>query len=459
MKSFESEIKKHAEKTRLKAVEREMVRDRILSYMEYHPLKKERKSEALSSVLTNRDFIYIPLNSLRVRLVGVAFSLLLIVGVPLLAERAVPGDVLYLVKTGVNESIRTQLASSPYEKVELETQFMERRIAEARLLASEGKLTEEVEAQIAQTVKVHANAVQDGLAEIRENDADGAALAEIVFNSALEVQSAVLNHEETASSSSVASLLDMVNTVRDEVAAEGSPIAPSYDGLIARIESETTRAYELFESVKKSATPEEIADIERRFSDIDRSIVHARELKEEDETGAVVEMMEVLGLVQKLISFLTDIDVRESVALETLVPVILTLEERVAQVTKTLDAVKVLVQGIEIRLPLVVDDGVREKIAFGLEDVTALMLVSEEALTATEIRAAEEKSTEAHAIAEDLSKLTENIPMPVSEDETTPVLPQVTPTTSPTTSLPTVIDVPEEVVETEGSTTPDEVME
>lgn len=144
MKSFESDIKKYAEKTRLKAIEREMVRDRILSYMEYHPLKKESLKVPVLSTLQAHEFTYIRFNTLWIKVAGGVFALVLVVGVPFLAERSVPGDVLYLVKTGFNEGIRTQLASSPYEKVQLETKLMERRISEARLLASEGKLTEAV---------------------------------------------------------------------------------------------------------------------------------------------------------------------------------------------------------------------------------------------------------------------------------------------------------------------------
>jgi hypothetical protein len=409
MKSFETEIKKYAEKTRLKAVERETVRDRILSYMEYHPLKKERIEVGVLSELQRRDFIYIPFNTFWVKIGSGAFALMLLVGVPFLAERSVPGDVLYLVKTEVTEGIRTQLASTPFEKVELETKLMERRIAEARLLASEGKLTTEVEAKIAETVKDHAQAVQSGLAELRIDDADGAALAEIVFNSALEVQSAVLDQSDVASSSSVGSILEVVNTMRDEVASGGNPTTPSYDGLLARIESETTRSYEYFTTVKKSATAEEITDIERRLADIDRSIVTAKALKETDETGAVGQMMEVLGLIQKLITFMTDIDVRETVALETLVPLIHTPEERIALVTATMTDVSAAILIIERKLGLIIDEGILDKAMAGVDGVHTNENEVTEALLKGNIELGEAKTREARAKADDLLKLTAGI--------------------------------------------------
>lgn len=446
MKSFESEIKKYAEKTRLKAIEREMMRDRILSYMEYHPLKKEPMNVGVLSSLSRQDFIYISFKSLWVKVSSGVLALLLIVGVPFLAERSVPGDVLYLVKTGVNEGVRTQLATSPYEKVALETKLIERRIAEARLLASEGKLTTEVEAQIAETVKWHAKAAQNEIVELRAEDTDGAAIAEIVFNSALEVQSAVLGQDQGGDSSSVTSILNAVNTARDEVASGENPTAPSYDGLMGRIESETTRAYELFTTVKKSATPEEITDIERRLSDIDRSIALVKDLKETDEASAVAQMVDVLGLIQKLITFMTNIDVREAVSLETLVPVILTPEERSAQVSSILSLATSTVREVEKKLPLIADAGVQEKVAYGISVVGELIIQIREALTLGAIDTAEEKSTEVQSLTDDLVKLTADIQ--IIEDSTASTTPLGIEATTSTTTNATVGTTTESVVGT-----------
>lgn len=408
MKSFETDIRKYAEKTRLKALEREAIRDRLLTYMEYHPLKKDHADlTSLASLQSRR--IYISLNSFWMKAVSGTLAIVMIIGVPLLAERAVPGDVLYLVKTGVNENIQTQLATSPYEKVTLETKLIERRIAEARLLANEGKLTGEVEAQIAETVRGHAEAVQSGLAELREDDAEEAALAEIVFSSKLAVQSAVLDNSTETGSSSVSSILDVVNTVREKVASDASPELPSYEALTARIERETTRTYEYFASIKESATPEEIADIERRMSDIERSITAAKELRATDETGSVAELMNVLGVIQKLITFMTDIDVRETVTLESLVPVTPTPEERIQAVHALRLGAEDALRIVSSKIELIEDEGVAEKVTRGAERAAELLVAVQDALTQNDIERAEGQVKEASNLVADLSKLTEGI--------------------------------------------------
>ena len=70
--------------------------------------------------------------------------------------------------------------TSPYEKVEWETKRLERRIAEARMLAEEGKLTDEVQEAVAEAVKGHSDAAQQGIAELHQTD-DGKSLSPAVL--------------------------------------------------------------------------------------------------------------------------------------------------------------------------------------------------------------------------------------------------------------------------------------
>ncbi len=448
MKSFDTDLKKYSEKIRLKAIERRELRERILSYMEYHPLPKKAESIPMGAIVSQQYVIWSPFQTMWARVATGAFLFLLVVSVPFAAERSVPGDALYLVKTEVNESIQSQFANSPYEKVVFETKLIERRIGEARLLASEGKLTVEVEAAIAETVQVHADAAQSGLAELRTDNAEEAAIAEIAFGSALEVQSAVLdtNKSENATSS-IGNILDVVNTTREQVEQNKSTTTPSYDSFRARIELETTRAFELFETVKKSATTEEQDDINRRLADIDRKVIAAKELQATDETGAVSELMNALGLLQKLIAFMTDIDIRETVALETLVPIVPTIEERTAGVLTSLEQVNGAMKLVEERLPLVVAEELLEKVILGSEQVELLVYTATSSLNAGEIEVAENSSKEALALALDLEMMTNTISVP-----------QI-PATSTVDTVPPTATTTEAVVEIVGTTTPEDAPE
>lgn len=423
MKSFDTEIQKYTNKTRMTVSERNELRERIFAYMEYHPLPKQSiDTEALVHGVLSDSFITVHFNSLYVRIAGGVFALL-IVATPFFAEQSVPGDVLYLVKTGVNETVQGQLANSPYEKIEFETKLMERRIAEARVLASEGQLTDEVKQHITDTVKEHTSAVQAGLVELRAQDATSAAIAEISFNTSLEVQSAMLGADaDIADDSIVDSILTVMNDAREGVVqSQVENIAP-YDELMAQVERETTRAYELFTTIKESATPEEITDIERRFSDINRLIEEAKQAHTDDTGASTGDLGTTLGIVQKLIAFMSDIDIRETVPLADLVPVVLSDAERAGLVKSEIDALNSLKIEITERLTTLDEPGVVEKVTEALEQIDALILQSSVAIDTGEIETAETTSKEARVLMTDIDVLTQ-------KDEEATVDPVVTPDT------------------------------
>ncbi len=439
MKSFETELKKYTDKTRMKASERTELRERIFAYMEYHPLQKQATDmQALARSIPSKSFMVVHFNTLYMRVAGGVFALL-IVAAPFFAEQSVPGDVLYLVKTGVNETVQGQLANSPYEKIEFETKLMERRITEARVLASEGKLTEEVKQQITDTVKEHTTAVQEGLAELRTQDAEGAAIAEISFNASLEVQSAMLGADtEIEDDSLVESIMVVMNDARETVVESQVENTASYEGLIAQVERETTRAFELFTTIKESATEEEISDIDRRLSDINRLTEEAKQVHETHPDAATGDLGATLGLIQKLVAFMSDIDVRETVSLADLVPVMLSDVERTEIAKSEIEVLNGLKVEITERLTTFEEPGVVEKVNEALTQIDTLILQATVALETGEIASAETLVRDARALMTDIDVLTQ-------QEEVSGEVPPVT----------GEAEVPEPVAEETGTSTDD----
>lgn len=454
MKRFSEQLKKKADSIRLKAHERRDLRDRIVSYMEYHPMTTPQvasQKKKLSEAIVSEPFKVISIHATYIRSFVGVFALFLVIGVPLIAEKAVPGDVLYPVKVQFNEELRSSLAFSPYAKVEWETERLERRIAEARLLAEEGKLTQEIEAEVALAFETHKNAAQKEIAALRESDSDEADIAEITFASVLAVQSEVLENDaqkdgSTEAGRSVAALAGVVAQAHLDAETAQTDSAPSYEKLLARIEAETTLAQELFSSINQSASPEEVASIERRLADIQRKVARAIvlhneasvevEISEEVSTNtsfadiptdtattattsveetvpevseADVQNKEATALLRsaltdtrKLISFMTDIDVRANVSIEDLVPVVLTEEEELAAIQALYD------QTLEIRADLTtleVAPSVEEKFIFGISLLDSLLPKAEQALKELKISQARVHTEEASEIAQDLLEL------------------------------------------------------
>ena len=458
MKTFDSEIKKYADKIHLKASERRELRDRIFAYMEYHPLPKAAEAPAKGYILSESFSIW-NFNTWQVRAIGGMFALLLII-VPFVAERSVPGDVLYRVKTNVNESFQSQLATSPYEKIEFETRLMEKRIAEARVLANEGRLTDEVKTQIAETVKGHSMAVQEGIAELRTQDAEGAAIAQIAYSSSLEVQSAMLAKDDgdaavarmdtgmaadsmmmmakSAAPVEVDPILSVVNEARDVIANEQGGTYQSFDSLMASTERETTRAYELFEEVKETATAEEIRDIERRLSDVNRLIEESKQKRVEDEFIASMDLTNTLKQLQKLVLFMTDINVRETVALETIVPVVLSDAERLEIVRAEYAALEAARAALGLQIDQVTDPEVIEKIEEGLTIINELMDTASSTLDTAPVEELEQTIGQVRMWVVDLQVLIEVTLTPTQEEPIPEVVPEpeVAPTSSTTEIVP-----------------------
>ncbi|MDB5259091.1 MAG: hypothetical protein JWO73_299 [Candidatus Taylorbacteria bacterium] len=99
------------------------------------------------------------------------------VGTSYAAERAVPGDALYPVKIHVNESLRGVLSIKKEAKIEWEAEKAERRLAEARVLASQGRLDEGARKGIETKFNLHAEKFseisnEDGRSDTNEKNAE-----------------------------------------------------------------------------------------------------------------------------------------------------------------------------------------------------------------------------------------------------------------------------------------------
>ncbi len=438
MKDLEQKLKKETEKIRMRVSERTELRERLLSYMEYHPLSEDsaplsraKRASRLSPYA--EQYFFVPFSSWYVRGAVGAFALLLLAGIPVSAEHTVPGDVLYAMKVHVNEEVRSELTFSTYDKVTWQAERVLRRIAEARELAKEGKLTPEAEAQITATVKVHAATARQEIVDLRKTNADEAAVAEVVVASALEVQSAVLDTEvsvnaqssSTESGNQIRDLALAVKDAKDAFAAatpDQVPSASSYERFNAEVEESTTRARDLYASLSTSVTAEEGVEIKRRLEDIDRKITVTHSLYAASSTGpAIDDMKEILGDTQKVIAFMTDIDVRKSVALEELVPKQLTLEERKELVQVARGEIAESASIAVARASSSSDVALRAKIKRGLEEVKGNLRTIDNGLAeGGSIGSAESAEVAATAMVHDLLLMTESLATPENIPTTTP---------------------------------------
>ncbi len=421
MKQFSQQFHKKATTTvKLQATEKRELRERLVAYMEYHPLPAEMKpvqkaSSVATPVMTDKfALVKIPFHALFKY--GTAAAIFVLVIVPFVAEKAVPGDALYAVKVQFNEEIRSSLTFDSLEKVEWETERLNRRIAEARLLASEGRLTEAVEVEVANAVRTHTENAKREIEVLRTEDADEATIASIALDTTLQAQSDSLKADQEANqvvdgvtetlsypSGLIANAIEESREKKTEAIA--SSTVPAYEKLIARVEQNTTRIYELRASFGEAVPEVKLAEVDRRIEDIGRAIDAAVALASEDELGSRKALVEVLQKTQRLIVFMTELKVVETVDIESLMPVVPTEEEKqvvIASTTRALEEKQTLIQNL---LEGIEDEAVREKAAAGEVTLSDTLLRMASSTDAHETFLT--LSLEAHALADDMITLLE----------------------------------------------------
>lgn len=376
MKRFSEQLKKKSATIRLRASEKAELHSKIVAFMEYHPLPASVHKAPGSKGIDSFRYISIP--SIYWQSFAAIFALFLVVVIPALAENSIPGDILYPVKVSVTEEIRSSLALTSYQKVDWETTRMERRISEARLLAQAGKLTPQAEANVLAAVQTHKQAAEDEIATLRTTDAEGATLAQLTLATVLDVQSSVLKADDSASTTagmSTVSLASGLDAEKLDLTNSSDSNEVSFDRLTAQLEIETTRAYELLDSISKSksATDQEQKDVRRRLSDLETKIKSATDENKTSTKQAKQDLRTSWSDLQKLISYMSDIDVRSNIAIETLVPVVMTDEEILTKdKADYAEATQNLVR-INVGLKAVTDQSIIEKINLTLPKITDLL--------------------------------------------------------------------------------------
>ena len=460
MKRFSEQFHTKSKSVSMTQAEKQELRERLVSYMEYHPLPAElksvKKSTAAKTPVLNEAFKTVSLPfTLIFKSSAVAAALVMVV-VPFMAEQSVPGDTLYAVKVQFNEEVRGTLTFDSYEKVEWETQRVNRRIAEARLLESEGRLTDEVEAEVAQAVRTHTQNAQREIENLREFDAEEATIASIEFDSNLEAQAASFKEDdvEGQSDETAVAMRSLERAVKSEnliaAAVDESralnvqPTAsttPSFAKLSARVEQNTTRMYELSDKLE-SLNPKTKTDVARRIEDIERSVEEAIVESTNNEHVARDILVDVLKRTQKLIVFMTDLEVSDTVDIEELVPVVLTDSEEIekitaykAELTSQHEAIVTALEAIDVEE----DADIIEKVETGLNTITARLEQIEEAESFDEVKQYAEEAIE---LANDLLQMLEQTTVPAVVLPEEEVESQATSTIEATSSEPVQIQEP-----------------
>lgn len=141
----------------------------LLQYARFHTVRERADGRFIGQV-PQRTALLSLLKPKSMTALIIAIALVAGGGTSFAAERAVPGDLLYSVKTEVNENIKSALAFSHEAEAKLQARLAQERLEEAETLAARGSLDAATAARISSDLKAHYDEASEENAAL---DADG----------------------------------------------------------------------------------------------------------------------------------------------------------------------------------------------------------------------------------------------------------------------------------------------
>lgn len=153
----------------------------------------------------------------------VALALVLMIfttsGISYAAEGALPGELLYPVKTKVTEPLRVAIASSPEERATVEIALAERRISEASELAASDALDTDTQEQLAVAFEAHVERASVHIEEVDAEDASASVALTSQFETRLAAREGVLDRVHDQKPESSTRLSDAIRSAGMNVAS------------------------------------------------------------------------------------------------------------------------------------------------------------------------------------------------------------------------------------------------
>ncbi len=201
--------------------------------------------------------------------IALIIALLIGGGTSFAAERALPGDILYPVKVGVNEEVRSFVAFTNQAQAELDTQLAQRRLEEAEKLASEGRLNTKVRADLESRFEGHAQAFEDQAKKIDSKQSTNTSLeVNSDFETALKAHEQVLGQIANGKADTRIQIEPLLLKVR----ARLGTAVKARSNVEARVSAEADGEFKASSAGKLKAAENKVDEVRRFVTQIKASV-------------------------------------------------------------------------------------------------------------------------------------------------------------------------------------------
>lgn len=175
------------QKESLTSQERDILRGKVLSFMKENPIPT-REAQPVLSFYTMELFI-------RRHSALAAFALVFFLSgtTSAFADKALPGDTLYPLKTSVNEKVLGWFATSPESRAEWQLSLADRRLQEMQELSKSEKITADIRIELEKKIDTYTEiALGENPDSLLGVSSDSATAPEVASEKSAPAQSAMM---------------------------------------------------------------------------------------------------------------------------------------------------------------------------------------------------------------------------------------------------------------------------
>jgi hypothetical protein len=250
-KDIEQSIQR-ATDTRLSDAERARTRAFLKRYMEMHPPVPHTARPAFVQAVSMfmvvrlknavRSVQSLQINTPYIRPMPAFIATILILasgGTAIAAEGALPGDLLYPVKVGINEEVRAAVALSAEARTDWAIERAERRLNEAVSLAAQSRLDADTQVQVEASLSARVEEALAHAAKLKEKHVEAGVEAETRLEMLLSAHEGALAEAGTrVSDASVRAQFNSVRTDIFRIAQSGAQVHADVPAIAATLSME-----------------------------------------------------------------------------------------------------------------------------------------------------------------------------------------------------------------------------
>lgn len=190
MTPIHTQLQNEAGRVQLSRTERTHIREGLLEYMAYKPMRdsvapQRAQRGGFGAFFRAHHFV----GALAIALIVTTST----VSVGSAAADSLPGDLLYPVKVHVNEGVKTVFITGDEARIAWEQERAENRLQEATQLAVEGRLDGKRKEEVEKRFVAHSEALVEQVRNVEESDPVLAAMASSEFEESLETHEVILS--------------------------------------------------------------------------------------------------------------------------------------------------------------------------------------------------------------------------------------------------------------------------